>query len=186
MVAETLIRDKAVDIRKIKPNPNNPRLIRDEKFKKLVKSMQDFPEMCKVRPVVVNKDMVILGGNMRYKAALEAGWKEIPVEVVDWPEEKQREFIIKDNVGFGEHDWDVLANEWDIDDLNRWGIDEKDTVGSKWEKCFSESDTAHNDAPVYPITILASREEYEKYENMKKKYKVKTDLELFSVILEGL
>jgi len=82
----------------IKLNPNNPRVIKDDKFKKLVQSLKDFPEMTDVRPVVVNTDHVILGGNMRFKAAKEAGWKEIPVTVVDWSEDKQREFIIKDNV----------------------------------------------------------------------------------------
>lgn len=107
----------------IRPNPDNPRVIRDEKFKKLVNSLRDFPEMAKVRPVVVNTDMVVLGGNMRLRAMKEAGWKEFPVEVVDWSEEKQREFIIKDNVGFGEWDWDELANTWDAEDLNDWGLD---------------------------------------------------------------
>ncbi len=107
----------------IRPNPDNPRAIRDEKFKKLVNSLRDFPEMAKVRPVVVNTDMVVLGGNMRLRAMQEAGWKEVPVEVVDWSEEKQREFIIKDNVGFGEWDWDELANTWDAEDLNDWGLE---------------------------------------------------------------
>ena len=85
-----------VKISEIKPNKNNPRIIRDEKFAKLVKSLKDFPEMAKVRPIVVNKEMVVLGGNMRLKAMKEAGWKEAPVEIVDWNEEKQREFIIKE------------------------------------------------------------------------------------------
>jgi len=107
----------------IRPNPDNPRVIRDEKFKKLVNSLRDFPEMAKVRPVVVNTDMVVLGGNMRLRAMKEAGWKEVPVEVVDWSEEKQKEFIIKDNVGFGEWDWDELANTWDAEDLNDWGLE---------------------------------------------------------------
>lgn len=115
-----------MEIRKlseIKPNPNNPRLIKDEKFSKLVESLRSFPEMAEVRPIVVNTDMVILGGNMRYKAMKEAGWKQVPVEVVDWPEDKQREFIIKDNVGFGEWDWNDLANNWDSEDLDKWGLD---------------------------------------------------------------
>ena len=97
-------------ISQIKPNPNNPRIIKDDKFKKLVDSLKDFPEMAEVRPVVVNKDMVILGGNMRFKAAKEAGWKEIPVTIVDWSEEKQRQFIIKDNVSGGEWDWDTAGS----------------------------------------------------------------------------
>lgn len=107
----------------IKPNQNNPRIIKDEKFAKLVKSLKDFPDMAKVRPIVVNKDMFVLGGNMRLKAMKEAGWKEVPVEVVDWDEEKQREFIIKDNVGFGEWDWEMIANEWDAEQITDWGLD---------------------------------------------------------------
>ena len=79
--------------------------------------------MMKVRPIVVNEDMVVLGGNMRLKACIEAGLKEVPVDVVKWSKEKQDEFIVKDNVGFGEWDWDILANEWDTDLLQDWGID---------------------------------------------------------------
>ena len=110
-------------INKIKPNPNNPRVIKDDKFKKLVQSLKDLPEMAQVRPIVVNQDMIVLGGNMRLKAMKEAGWKEVPVAVVDWDEDKQRQFIIKDNVGFGEWDWDMLANEWDAESLGDWGLD---------------------------------------------------------------
>lgn len=110
-------------IGKIKANPNNPRTIKDDKFFKLVQSLKDLPEMAKVRPVVVNQDMVVLGGNMRLKAMKEAGWKEAPVEIVDWDEDKQRQFIIKDNVGFGEWDWEMLANQWDAEQLDDWGLD---------------------------------------------------------------
>lgn len=110
---------------KIKPNPNNPRFIKDDNFNKLVQSLKDFPEMMEARPIVVNKEMIILGGNMRYKAAQEAGYKEIAVKVVDWAEEKQRQFIIKDNVSGGEWDWDILANEWDQEELEDWGLDTK-------------------------------------------------------------
>jgi ParB-like chromosome segregation protein Spo0J len=109
-------------INKIKSNPNNPRVIKDDKFKKLVQSLKDLPEMAQVRPIVVNQDMIVLGGNMRLKAMKEAGWKEAPVAVVDWDEDKQRQFIIKDNVGFGEWDWDMLANEWDAESLGEWGL----------------------------------------------------------------
>jgi len=114
---------QTLPIGKIKANPNNPRTIKDDKFFKLVQSLKDLPEMAKVRPVVVNQDMVVLGGNMRLKAMKEAGWKEAPVEIVDWDEEKQRQFIIKDNVGFGEWDWEMLANEWDAEQLDDWGLD---------------------------------------------------------------
>ena len=114
---------QTLPIGKIKANPNNPRTIKDDKFFKLVQSLKDLPEMAKVRPVVVNQDMVVLGGNMRLKAMKEAGWKEVPVEIVDWDEDKQRQFIIKDNVGFGEWDWEILANEWDAEQLEDWALD---------------------------------------------------------------
>jgi DNA modification methylase len=114
---------ESLPISKVRPNSENPRYIKDEKFKKLVQSLRDFPEMANVRPIVVNQEMVVLGGNMRLKAMQEAGWSEVPVKIVDWSEEKQREFIIKDNVGFGEWDWDMLANEWDVQELESWGID---------------------------------------------------------------
>jgi hypothetical protein len=107
----------------IKLNPNNPRLIKDDKFKKLVQSIKDFPEMLDIRPIVVNQDMIILGGNMRYRACKEAGIKEIPVIVTNLSEEKQREFLIKDNTSGGEWDWDLLANEWDAEELVEWGLD---------------------------------------------------------------
>jgi hypothetical protein len=112
-----------VKISKLKLAPDNPRLIRDDKFKKLVSSLTDFPQMAEVRPLVVNQDMVILGGNMRYRAMKEAGWKEAPVVVVDWDEARQKEFVIKDNVGFGEWDWDSIANEWGDLPLDEWGLD---------------------------------------------------------------
>lgn len=110
-------------IKNIISNPNNPRVIKDDKYQKLLKSLKEFPEMAKVRPIVVNKDKVVLGGNMRLKAMKEAGWKEVPVEIVEWDEEKQREFIIKDNVGFGEWDWEMIANEWDEQKITEWGLD---------------------------------------------------------------
>jgi ParB-like chromosome segregation protein Spo0J len=114
---------KKVKITEVIANPNNPRLIKDDKFKKLVKSIQDFPDMLNVRPIVVNKDMVVLGGNMRLKAIKEAGLKEINVDIVDWNEQQQKEFIVKDNVGYGEWDWDDLANNWDAEELTDWGLD---------------------------------------------------------------
>lgn len=111
-------------ISQVKENSNNPRFIKDEKFKKLVQSIKEFPEMLKIRPIVVNNEMTILGGNMRYRACLEAGLKELYIIKADkLTPEQQREFIIKDNVGFGEWDWDMLANEWDSIDLEDWGID---------------------------------------------------------------
>jgi DNA modification methylase len=111
-------------INDVKSNPNNPRLIKDEKFKQLVKSVQDFPDMLKLRPIVVNDDMVVLGGNMRLKACKEAGLKEIPIiKASSLTEQQQKEFIIKDNIGYGEWEWDTLANEWDAEQLTEWGLD---------------------------------------------------------------
>jgi len=122
---------KKVAIGELKPNPNNPRIIKDDKFKKLVQSIKELPEMAEVRPIVVNTDMVVLGGNMRLKAMREAGWKEVPIEVVDWDEDKQRQFIIKDNVSGGEWDWEMLANQWDAEELNEWGLDLPDFEQAK-------------------------------------------------------
>jgi DNA modification methylase len=115
---------KLVNIREIKPNTDNPRIIKDHKFKKLVKSIKDFPEMLEKRPIVVDENMIVLGGNMRLKALQEAGVKDVWIDVAEgWTEEQKKEFIIKDNVGFGEWDWDILANEWEPDLLEDWGLD---------------------------------------------------------------
>ena len=113
-----------VKISEIKTNPKNPRLIKDDKFKKLVKSIQEFPQMLELRPIVVDENNIVLGGNMRLKACIEVGLKEVYiVKADDLTEQQKDEFIVKDNVGFGEWDWDILANEWDIDKLEDWGLD---------------------------------------------------------------
>jgi ParB-like chromosome segregation protein Spo0J len=113
-----------IKISQVKSNPNNPRLIKNDKFKKLVKSVQDFPEMLELRPIVVDENMIVLGGNMRLKACIEAGLKEVWIEVAEGlTEEQKKEFIVKDNVGFGEWEWDMLANEWDSVQLAEWGLD---------------------------------------------------------------
>lgn len=115
---------KKVKIETVLPNPSNPRIIKDDKFKKLVKSIQEFPQMLELRPIVVDANMVVLGGNMRLKACKAAGLKEVPIVIADnLTEEQQAEFIIKDNVGFGEWDWDLLANEWDEQLLQDWGLE---------------------------------------------------------------
>jgi ParB-like chromosome segregation protein Spo0J len=112
-----------VKISEVKVNPNNPRLIKDDKFAKLVQSIKDLPQMLAIRPIVVNTDMVVLGGNMRLKACKEAGLKEVPIIIADnLTEEQQREFLIKDNVSGGEWDWQMLANDWDTEQLNDWGL----------------------------------------------------------------
>jgi len=113
-----------VKIGKVKPNEDNPRFIKEDKFNKLVKSIKEFPEMLKLRPIVVNKEMIVLGGNMRLKACAEAGLKEVYIlKAEGLTEEQEREFIVKDNVGFGEWDWDILGNEWDSLQLQEWGLE---------------------------------------------------------------
>ena len=113
-----------VPINTVKANPNNPRIIKDDKFAKLVKSINEFPQMLNLRPIVVNDDMVVLGGNMRLKACKEAGLKEIPIiKASELTEQQQKEFIVKDNVGYGEWDWNDLANNWDAEQLQDWGLD---------------------------------------------------------------
>ena len=111
-------------INELKPNESNPRIIKDGKFKKLVKSIKDFPEMLELRPIVIDEDNIILGGNMRYRACIEAGLKDVPVKIAKGlTEEQKQEFIVKDNVGFGEWEWDMLGNEWDNVKLGEWGLD---------------------------------------------------------------
>ena len=113
-----------VKIYKIKGNPKNPRIIKNDKFKKLVKSIQEFPEMLEKRPIVVDEDMMVLGGNMRLKASKEAGLKEVWIDMAEgWSQEKKDEFVVKDNVGFGVWDWDILSNEWQSNKLEEWGLD---------------------------------------------------------------
>jgi len=113
-----------VKLSKVKNNPNNPRLIKDDKFKKLVNSIKEFPEMLKIRPIVVNEEMIVLGGNMRLKACRAAGLKEVfIIKASELTEEQQREFIIKDNSGFGEWNEKELLADWDIKKLNEWGLD---------------------------------------------------------------
>jgi len=114
---------KRLPINKIKPNAVNPRYIKDHKFKKLVKSIKNFPEMLEKRPIIVDENMIVLGGNMRLKASIEAGLKEVWIDIAEgWSEDQKKEFIIKDNVGFGEWDWDLLANEWNKFEIQDWGL----------------------------------------------------------------
>jgi hypothetical protein len=155
---------KKVKITEVISNPNNPRLIKDDKFKKLVKSIQDFPDMLNVRPIVVNKDMVVLGGNMRLKAIKEAGIKEINIEIVDWSEDKQKEFIIKDNASFGEWDWSDLANNWDSEELTDWGVD---IIGFSNVEDLGEGFTLPDGdkSPFQQITFTLADEQAEQIKN---------------------
>jgi hypothetical protein len=155
-----------IKMSEIKLNPNNPRLIKDDKFKKLVQSIKNFPEMLDIRPIVVNSDMVILGGNMRYKACKEAGLKEVPVIIADnLTEEQQREFLIKDNTSGGEWDFEMLANEWDVEQLEEWGLDvggfdlDSDELGTDFT--LPEGDKA----PFQQMTFTLADEQAEQIKN---------------------
>jgi hypothetical protein len=154
-----------VKISEVKINPNNPRLIKDDKFKKLVQSIKDFPEMLNIRPIVVNQDMIILGGNMRYKACKEAGLKEIPIIITDLTEAQQREFLIKDNTSGGEWDWEVLANEWNNEELEAWGLDLVgfDANAEDFGEDFSLADG--DKAPFQQMTFTLADEQAEQIKN---------------------
>jgi hypothetical protein len=155
-----------VKITEVKANPNNPRSIKDDKFKKLVKSIKEFPQMLDLRPIVVNDDMVVLGGNMRLRACKEAGLKEVPIiKASELTPEQEKEFIIKDNVGFGEWDWDDLANNWDAEELENWGLDlpgfdlNADELGTE----FSLPDG--DKAPFQQMTFTLADEQAEQIKN---------------------
>jgi len=154
-----------VSIKAIKANPNNPRVIRDDKFRKLVKSINEFPEMLELRPIVVNDEMVVLGGNMRLKACKEAGLSEVAIiKASNLSEAQQAEFIIKDNVGFGEWDWDMLANEYNDQDLKDWGVDipKFEELGDYGEDfTLSEGDKS----PFQQITFTLADEQAEQIKN---------------------
>jgi len=145
-----------VKINEVKSNPNNPRIIKDDKFKKLVASIKELPQMLELRPIVVNEDMIVLGGNMRLKACKEAGLKEIPIiKASELNEEQQRAFIIKDNVGFGEWDWDALANEWDAEQLDEWGLDVPIFDAGELD------DLSEQIQPSFRIEVLCKDEEHQ-------------------------
>ncbi len=155
-----------VKINSVKSNPNNPRLIKDEKFKKLVKSIREFPQMLELRPIVVDENNIVLGGNMRLKACIEVGLKEVYiVKAEDLTEQQKNEFIVKDNVGFGEWDWDILANEWDAEQLTDWGLDlpiyfnDSDELGTE----FSLPDG--DKAPFQQMTFTLADEQAEQIKN---------------------
>lgn len=142
-----------IDISKVKLNENNPRLIKDDKFKKLVTSIKEFPEMLKIRPIVVDENLVALGGNMRLMACKEIGLKEVPIiRANELSEEQKREFIIKDNVGFGQWNYDKLANEWDEQVLLHWGMD-------VWQTEIEEPQWSEEKQDIFKLLLDFKNEE---------------------------
>ena len=167
-------------IKTLRVNKIKPRVIRQDKLDKLVASLKEFPEMLEARPIVVDKDGTVLGGNMRLRAAELAGLKQVPVYVREWDEAKDQQFIIKDNVGFGEWDWDMLANEWDSLDLNEWGLDvwqPEEDVSNVTDYSLHTADEKLDrflDAKIKNITIPFEAQEFDevvmKLEKMMSKY----------------
>lgn len=124
---------KKVKIETVNPNPKNPRVISEEMLDKLKKSITEFKEMLEIRPIIVNKENMILGGNMRYKACKELGIKEIYIEQISLSKKKEEEMIIRDNVTFGKWDWESLADKWEAKELNSWGM-------NVWENPLDDED----------------------------------------------
>jgi len=148
----------------LKGNEDNPRYIRDEKFQKLVKSIKEFPKMMELRPIVIDADGTVLGGNMRLKALQELKYKEVPDEWVkradDLTDDEKRRFIIEDNVGFGEWDWDILANEWDEAKLEEWGLDTWQPTTDVNLDEFFEEDNESETAAKNKIVLEYSEEDF--------------------------
>jgi|14BtaG_2_1085337.scaffolds.fasta_scaffold115056_2 hypothetical protein len=162
------MKTEKVAIGKVHLAPHNPRVIKNDKFRKLVSSIKEFPEMLKVRPIVVDEENMVLGGNMRLRACLEAGLKEVYIiKASEFTEEQKQEFIIKDNSSFGEWDWDLLANQWDINDLSDWGInipasyfDEDVEPEFDMDELDKDLDTYIN-SKVKQITMYFDNQQYE-------------------------
>lgn len=164
-----------VKINKVILNPENPRIIKDFKFKKLVDSIKDFPEMLEKRPIVVDENMIVLGGNMRLRACIEAGFKEVYISVAkDWTDEQKKEFVIKDNISYGEWEWESLANEYNVLDLDAWGLELNPNLFKTEED--TDSIKGVNDEKFNDFTIYFSNEEemdiwYDFLKNLKNKFK---------------
>ena len=160
-------------INELKSNENNPRVIKDHKFKKLIKSIKEFPQMLELRPIVIDENNVILGGNMRYRACKEAGLKEVPVKIAKGlTEEQKKEFIVKDNVGYGEWEWDSLGNEWNSAELEDWGLDVwqniDDTVNkiNSMEEWVGMPDFEAKDNPYKIIINFETQEDRDEFHKL--------------------
>lgn len=186
-----------VKISTVKLSPDNPRVIKGDKFKKLVQSIKDFPQMLELRPIVVDEDMVVLGGNMRLRACIEAGLKEVPILRASMlTEEQKREFVIKDNSSFGEWNWDILANEWDINDLSAWGIDIPASYFDDDKEPEFDKDTldaaldTYINSKVKQITLYFDNQQYEyvvaKLEEIAKEKELESNTDVIIYLLESI
>lgn len=143
------MRSKKLALEEIKPNPNNPRFIKDKKYDKLLNSLREFPEMMDIRPIVVNKDHVVLGGNMRLRACIELGWEKVPVIIANLSPAQEKEFVIKDNASFGEWDYEDLLKNWNVESLDDWGVDLPDFDPEDYDDDHDSAYTAKVETPTY-------------------------------------
>ena len=185
-----------VKITSVKPNKNNPRTIKDAKFRKLVESIREFPEMLKLRPIIVNKEDVILGGNMRYKASVAAGLKEVWIlKTEELTKEQEDEFVIKDNASYGDWDWDSLANVYTIEDLGEWGLDvpsyllDDDDKEPAYDKdMVAERLGAYINNKIKQITLLFPTEAYEKiiikFQDIMKDHELESNTDVILFLLD--
>ena len=191
------MKSEFVKIGTVKLSPDNPRVIKGDKFKKLVQSIKDFPQMLELRPIVVDEDMVVLGGNMRLRACIEAGLKEVPILRASMlTEEQKREFVIKDNSSFGEWNWDILANEWDINDLSAWGIDIPASYFDDDKEPEFDKDTldaaldTYINSKVKQITLYFDNQQYEyvvaKLEEIAKEKELESNTDVIIYLLESI
>ena len=178
------MKTETVKITEVKNNPNNPRVIKDDKFTKLVNSIKEFPKMLEIRPIVVNDDMIVLGGNMRLKACKEAGLKEVPIiKASELTEDEQRQFIIKDNVSGGEWDWEMLANEWDSEQLEEWGLDLPKTKEVNEEDLFDIEIPFYTPSEIKPNVLeLANIEKTKKLIDKINKLNIPNELKEILII----
>ena len=184
---------KKIEIKKLKPNPNNPRSINKNKFERLKKSITEFPKMLELRPIVVDENFVVLGGNMRLKALKDLGIKEtFYIQQKDLTDEQKKQFVIKDNASFGDWDWDILANEWNNKDLLDWGIDvwqpEEELEKQIDENEFSNQIATYINAQIKQIVLYYNNEEYETALNNLEDIRLKENLEdntqVFNLLIE--
>ena len=184
---------KKIEIKKLKPNPNNPRSINKTKFERLKKSITEFPKMLELRPIVVDENFVVLGGNMRLKALKDLGIKEtFYIQEKDLTEDQKKQFVIKDNASFGDWDWDLLANEWNNKDLLNWGIDvwqpEEEEEKEIEKDAFADQIDTYINAQIKQIVLYYNNEEYEialsNLENIRTKESLEDNTQVFNFLIE--
>jgi hypothetical protein len=183
--SQTIYR-KLSDLKKL---PNNPRVIKDDDFKKLVKSIEDNPDYFEARPVILSDrtgELVIIAGNQRYEAAKQLKLKEIPTFLISGlTEEREKEIIIRDNVANGSWDFDILKENWDEEELENWGLKKIGEKGYFQQQLFNENDDEEVKLP-YPITIVVDENDYKKWERLKVRYKEDNNLKLFLTLLKEI